>query len=203
MKKALLILLLLFPVLSFEKPVKKKSGCLRMEIMLVADMSTSVSGREVFIYNALKIFADRFDLDDNGIRIGVVRFSDKAYLLTELTSNKENVYKALSSLGSDAYGTTNMLDAIEIAGSEILNNGRVDVNRIIVLISDGDPDDEEQTLKAAQKIKSFQIGICGIFVNGSTNESKEYMREISSEFCYVESDYENLVRELEKLDVCL
>jgi len=202
MDKFISILFLVFLSFQTADTPRKPSGCLKADIMLVADMSTSVHGSESFIYNALKTFVDRFDLDDNGVRLGVVRFSDKAYLMTGLTSDRDTVYMALSSLKGGASGTTNMTDAVVVAGEELLGRGRIDAHRIIVLVSDGDPDREEDTLEAARQIKLFGVAICGIFVLSDSRASKEYMQQISNEYCYVESDYNNLVTELKKLEVC-
>lgn len=203
--KGFALILILLICSSFKKYEELKIiGCVKLDIMLVADMSQSVSGYEKFIHDAFKSFVDRFELDDNGIRMGLIRFSSDAYLLTELTTDKKNLYSGLETIKPyTADGTTNLTHALYLANNEILENGRVLAGKIIVVITDGDPDDDESAYEAAQVIKSFPgTNICGIYIS-SPYSDKDFLKLISSEFCYVESNYDNLVKEIQKLDVCL
>ncbi|NJO64809.1 MAG: VWA domain-containing protein [Richelia sp. RM2_1_2] len=200
MKATLLILLLFFPVFSSYEE-SKGTGCLQLDIMVLVDMSQSVSGHESFVKDAVGAFVNRFEFAEEGIKMGMVRFASDAYLITELTSNKTLFHRGMFTI-SDADGLTNMCDAFTIAANEFIKHGRMGVRKIAIIISDGQPTAGGNALEAAQVMKILGTTVCGIFIDAHMGQ-KEFLREISSEYCYVESDYENLVNELEKMDICL
>lgn len=226
--KILIIAVLLF--LSNSNTVLNKpiNGCLQMDIMLLGDFSSSVYGYEAFVSGALSEFVNQFDLSEDGIKIGAVTFTSTGNLICPLTSNKTLLKNKVDSLQFfRSSGSTNMLSAIKVAVNQFATNGRQDYKKMIIIISDGEPDAEDEVLKLAKEIKeTTSIGICGILILmkeeddsstpdiyqvptysypiGKVNRNgNKTMREISSEFCYVESNYENLIKELKKLDICI
>ena len=48
----------------------------------------------------------------------------------------------------------------------------------------------------------FDINICGVLIKNNVANS-QFLREISDEYCYVESNYQNLANILKKLDICI
>ena len=175
-----------------------------MDIILVGDFSGSVTGYQKFITDAFSSFIEKFDLSEESTKIGIVIFSSKARTIIPLTSDKTRIANELIVLKSNIPdGTTNMTEALIHATNEIMgSNSRQGFRKMIVMFSDGSPDDRTSALETASQIKFSNIGICGVLIMNSSLDA-EYMKKISSEFCYVESSYENLITTFKELDVCL
>lgn len=172
--------------------------------MLISDMSGSIRGNEDFVYNALNVFINRFDLSEDGIRIGYITFSDNATLMSKFTISKENLvgkFNLIKLYGAN--GDTRMEKAFQLAQTEIMNNGRPMISTIVVMISDGEPNSKDESMNMAMLLKSLpNTNICGVYIDKSGGDAN-FLKEISSEFCYVESDFKNLVNELKKMDICM
>lgn len=199
---------------------KENPSCLQLDILILADLSASVYGQEIFIHDAVNSFVEKFELNENGIRIGLITFTGVATLETSLTSSKDSLQYAVNKITPhSAFGSTNLSAALILALNEFIINGRRDVMKMIILITDGEPDDkidvEEKTILIKNMPKTM---IWGIFVNGGNSSSllwnmyytmsnrpngSEFLKKIVSPNCYVESNYDNLVNELKKLDICL
>jgi len=172
-------------------------------MILVADKSSSVQTNKMFITEALLAFVDRFQLSENGIKIGIVGFSTEAKLYNELSDNKEEILNNIPIMQiDDNLGTSTSIDlGLYVAANELKNHGREGTFKVIVIITDGNPDSEYSALNSAQYIKDINnYNICGIFVKNNSDDS--FLKKISSDNCYVETYFENLIQELNKLDVC-
>lgn len=206
-------------ILLCSMSMKEEAGCLQLDIILIADLSGSVRGFEPFVSNALNAFTDKFDLDEEGIEIGAIVFNTNSYLLSRITSNKKELDTKLKSMAFiTAIGDTNMLLALQMAIDEFMAHGRRGFSKIIVIVSDGVPSDSEKT---AEQIKGIGITVCGVFIDNTPTEKNKddeysgygnthtvnndstFMKTISSPGLYVKSNYQGLVDELGKLDVCL
>src|SRR6185369_13881362 len=77
-----------------------KAQCLKLDIMLIGDMSGSVQGNEQFVYNALSTFASRFELSEEGVKIGAITFDSSPKLISPLTANKQQLLTNLISIKS-------------------------------------------------------------------------------------------------------
>lgn len=223
-----LILILLASILISSAPIKQSrmGGCLQMDIMLLGDLSSSVEGYEPFVAHAFISFVNQFELSETGIKIGVITFNSSPNLISPLSSDTGVVRRKTRTLLHRAgSGSTNMLGALAMAIDQFTRNGRTDYKKMIILISDGEPDAEEDVLETAKQIKSLNIGICGVLIIVEEDRDTPFkstvypygtfgipivkrdgrvtMKKISSDFCYVESNYENLIIELKKLDICM
>lgn len=202
--RSIILIICVFFFSSFSLNEKKDVGCLELDILLIADLSGSVDGHELFIRDALKAFVERFELSENGIKIGYIKFSGYAELENRLTVDKDDLLRSINRIDSSSTGSsTNLTHAFHLTMNEFMSNGRPNVGKIVILISDGDPDSEESAMESATLLKTMPgTSICGVFVAASGGK-KEFMKELSSSFCYVESNFENLIVELKKMDICL
>lgn len=220
-KYAILILMLLC---SFSRP---NYGCLKIDIMLVGDYSTSVQKYESQCYNAFKSFVQNFDTSDDGIKIGLIRFADSATMISKLTGDKQELLQSLKMFETKAVGSTDMLSAVDIATDEFLSNSRPDRMKLMIIVSDGEVGATRKRILERSKIfKDFLKGkICTIMIQKEKGsdipynhdstfwgmysirpkyeyDDVEFMKNLSND-CYIESDYKNLETELKKLDICL
>ncbi len=107
-----------------------------------------------------------------GYAVGVIRFSDAAEVSAEPT---KNIFKIKSSLAiGSAEGSTNMAAAIELAAVRLATR---DCDRTIVLVTDGFPDNQEETLAVAEHAKHRGITIIAI---GTDDADREFLARIAS-----------------------
>lgn len=186
------VLVLLFPVVSY-------SQCLKMDIMLLGDMSASVKGKEGFIADAFDVFISRFDLSNEGMRIGIVMFNDDIIIGSGLTVEKMRLYNTTNQIRkTEPDKQTAMAYALQET-FKMMTQDRFDVQKVIVLVSDGKPDSESNSLAVARKIRSMpNCSIIGILTPGG---DEGVMKELST--LYMKSDYNALVGVMKQLDMCL
>jgi Mg-chelatase subunit ChlD len=185
----------------------KSQNCLQMDIVLLADASGSVGANTQYISNALKAFADRFETSENGVRIGIVSFGDKPLLLTNITHNK-NKLKIAAANYTNFYSlvgaSTKTADALMYSTNLFYESDRPEVKKLIILITDGEPNDIHETTRVADEIRNLHnIDICTIHVMTISGGNKTHLQDISSEACYVVSGYESLIETIINMDVCL
>ena len=179
-------------------------GCLKLDIILVADLSGSVYRYEYFVADAFDAFIDRFELSETGVKVGVIVFNDSPALLTGLTADKIKIRRAINII-RDATGTgsTNMTDTFYAVTNELVLNGRKDVKKVIIIVSDGIPNRRNTTLKTVMQLRiMYDLTVCGVWIGGP-DRGQEFMQNISSEYCYAASDYKGLVKQLKRLDICI
>lgn len=220
MKLIKIILISICIVCSSFKEREKPIGCLKVDIMILADQSASVSGKEQFIHDAVYTFIDKFELSEEGIRIGLITFRNNAKLESHLSYYKDSLKIANNAINlKSAQGSTNLSDALILATQEFIDNGRQGVIKMIILITDGEPDNEEEATQYANLFKSMPgTMIWGIFVKFEYNlknigsmyklnfiytDGSDYLKSISSPNCFIDTDYNNLVEQVKKLDICL
>lgn len=195
------VIIILF--LSSLNAPKEPSSCLEMDIILIGDYSGSVIGHEKFIADAFSSFVSQFELSEETMKIGLITFNSKAKLISPITSSKSTLETHINELYTiPAMSTTNMSDALYMALNEFNSSGRPGFRKLIILVSDGAPDTPTQTKQIADQLKLSNVSICGVLIqNGEAND--DYMKNISSNFCYVQSNFANLTNELKKLDICI
>ena len=198
MKKLLLII-----ILSLCSTGTYSQGCIRADIVLLADMSGSVKGHQKYVHDALYAFVDRFELSDDGVRMSLITFNDDPVVMFPLGTDKELLLHAIDIVGETMpEGSTYMFGAFQSAMNEFQKRG-IHRNRIVIVISDGSPNHAYETKEIAKDIQfTFGAKVFGVLIN-TYDEDDAFMKEISSPDCYVETQYELLANELQKLDICL
>lgn len=178
-------------------------NCLQMDIMIVGDFSASIHGHERFVNESFIAFANQFDLSENGIKIGIVAFNSDAVLVSPLTSKKDTLLNGINRwMDNIQIGSTNMHEGMRLAMHQFATNGQILHRKMIIIISDGLPNSVDNVLNYAEAIKNSNIDICSVLIIAKNN-NPEFMKKISTNYCYVESSYENLIYELKKLDICM
>lgn len=179
-------------------------GCLKIDIILLGDLSGSIDDKEYFVANAFSAFIDRFELSENTMKIGVMVFESEPYILSHLTESKGQLFTSVDYIrNNEISGTTNLGTAIQVAWNEFTLYGRSGARKMLIIVSDGNVDEKKSTASLiAQMKKQTDIEVCGIFVD-TYSGTPEYMMDISETYCYVATGYDMLVNELAKLDICI
>lgn len=183
----------------------KQDPCMQMDIILLLDYSGSIDGNEGFVREAVQDFVKGYELSEQGIKIGVITFSDYTNTISPLISDRSELLKRICVLDNfGGSGSTHMIRGLEVAEKEFYTSGRLGFKRVIIIISDGDVNSgggKEETLKVAEGLKKFGFKICSVLIQNKDSEP-EFMQALSNE-CYVETKYSDLRKELLKLQPCL
>lgn len=192
------LILLLFLSLFHVQP--KNIGCLEMDIMVLCDLSGSVEGNEPFILEAVVGLINKTDVQEDGIRIGVMGFSNTPFTIAAISGNKKELLKTINEFDWSSRDNTYMAQALQVSYIDLLKD-RQYVNKMIIIISDGLPSDRGETLSTIKQLNDINVGICGVLIKDQDSDAS-FMMAISGA-CYVETSWENLATELAKMDVCL
>ena len=113
------------------------------DIVLVIDTSGSMEGNKMSnAKDAAKAFVDKFFGSDassaakESVRIGIVPYASSVSNTTGLTNSKDTLDKAIGVLSPD--GGTNIQAAIKSA-QEMLDGGRSNAAKVMVVLTDGEP----------------------------------------------------------------
>lgn len=104
--------------------------------------------------------------------IGLISFGSFAKLISATTSNYYKIIEQLESLS--VYGSTNLSEAIKLSYN--LFNKTV-ANKVLVIVTDGMPDNADESLSEAQKIKNAGIDIITI---GTDDADINFLKKIAT-----------------------
>ena len=133
-----------------------------VDLMLLLDVSGSISSDALYqARNAsLRLVNEMIDLSVH--RMGVVTFDWNAHLLCNLTHDNNQLRRVISNILT-TYGSTNMVDALQQAGNALSGSAN---EKVILLMTDGYPDDNSGTLDLARRLTRQGIRIYAIGVGG-------------------------------------
>lgn len=190
-------------ILSFIMSMYSPKSCLEMDIIFLVDLSGSVAYHQDDIADALTGFINEFDLSNETIRMGIVMFGADATTLSELTSNKNKIYDAINFIrNNDILRVSNMYDGIIVSIREFNKSPRSFVPKHLIIISDGGVDTPMLCKEMLEQAKLQDIAICTILANGM-NVDESFLKDIASNGCYVKTNYNLLVNEIKKLELCI
>lgn len=157
-------------------------------IALVLDTSGSMSGEPM---DETKTASEEFihTVLEEDASIGIVTYDDSAETISNFSNDKRNLIKLISDV-SDGGGGTNIESGLEKASS-MLDRSNAE-KKIIVLMSDGEPNDGKQgdeLIKYAKQIKKNGIYVytLGFFKDLSDKSSAQALMEaIASDGCHYE-----------------
>jgi len=140
-------------------------------VYLVLDCSWSMEGQklEQAKRGALSFARDALTKEYS---TGLVQFESIASHLCEPQRDIEILGQYLRKI--EAGGSTNMADAIRLAAKKLRDKAGF---RVMVIVTDGMPDDEEKALKAAKQAKSNKIDIITI---GTDDADEEFLKKLAS-----------------------
>lgn len=140
-------------------------------IYLVIDCSSSMDGKKLDdVKEGAKDFA--LSAKAKSYLVGLIKFDSGVTLLTEPQMDLMNIYHKIDRLGTN--GTTNMADAIAMASEKLEEkNG----TRIMIIATDGMPDNKEKTLEAAHQAKKNGIEIIAL---GTDDADEKFLKKIAS-----------------------
>ena len=140
-------------------------------VYLVLDCSGSMSGQklEQAKRGALSFARDALTKEYS---TGLVQFESTAIHLCEPQRDIEILRRYLQKI--EVSGTTNMADAISLTTKKLKDRAGF---RVMVIITDGMPDNKERALRAAEQAKSNKIDIITI---GTDDADEKFLKKLAS-----------------------
>ncbi len=155
-----------------EKPIASIFGGNWGWLYILLDCSGSMKERRKLEQAKVGITKFAEDAFIKQYRIGIIKFGDQAEHIIEPTNNMDELQTAIKDI--QAFGWTNMTAAIQIAHAKLkVFSG----TKVIVVATDGMPDNVKTSLEAAAKAKADGIDILTI---GTDDAEKEFLQKIAS-----------------------
>ncbi len=147
-------------------------GAEPLSIYLLIDASSSMAGIPLAeAQRAAREFLSKCDMTTD--EIGVISFASDAIHQCGLTDNPRRIQAALNRI--EAEGTTNLAEAIVLAHDQMRErHGRA---CYLVILTDGYPDEPEQTVHCAELARANGLEIVAI---GTGLADRDYLRRLAS-----------------------
>lgn len=139
--------------------------------LLLIDASSSMEGNNLLQAKS-GAFAFSEDAFNKGYQVGVIQFASRASWVSEPTKDFRWLKTCVDRLL--AGGSTNMTDAVRLATDALLPKR---TQRVIVVVTDGNPDNSAEALMEAQKAKDSGIEIIAI---GTDDANHNFIRQLAS-----------------------
>jgi Mg-chelatase subunit ChlD len=144
------------------------------EIMFMVDTSYSMEGDPIRLAReAIRDFIRTVDL--SRFKISILNFADNGRFECSNEDNSRRIDSAISSLAVDTCGIANAETPLNSFGNGF---SRKDINRIIVVLTDGAWSDQQTEEKAADRLKADGITIYAIGFGGA---DEKFLNKIASE----------------------
>lgn len=200
--KYLLIILLFLPLPIF-------SQCMNQDIVVMVDVSSSVMSYQQDMENGVRAIVDKFEIKFDKVNFGFVEFGSEAIITLPLISDEELIYDYIDHISkSNKLGSTNMSDALRISHDMLNNSERVMNDKVLIIVSDGEPDNVYLAQYFAQNIKQNvpPIKICSIIIKPIRDKYDgtrvSFLRRIASDMCFTVTDFNKIVEDINKLNFC-
>lgn len=146
-------------------------------LVFALDKSSSMKGEKFSLAKQALIKNARESLAkvSEDSRVGIVAFGSEAERVCEPTDDLNVIDQELSVV--KASGSTAMDDGIRMAENRALS-APAGTTRIVALLTDGMPNDEQDALDAAQAARDKGITLCCLGI-GHDNVDKDYLRQLS------------------------
>jgi Mg-chelatase subunit ChlD len=181
------------------------SQCANVDVVIAVDYSGSTKFNRLQIKESLNSFVNQAN---DFVNIGIVYFTENTYIISEITNDKNSLIDKID----DDYILSNGTDigkSLELSRS-ILSKRNNDNKKIIIIISDGDPNGDYYKdysyLKIAEYIKNEDIIIYSLYVKSvyNTFNCKYKMQKISSSGFFTEiENYHFLKEEIKSIVLCM
>jgi len=151
-------------------------GVRYLDMMFIMDTSSSLRStdpkdfRSAGAIGLVKNLSPKSD-----IKIGVVSFDNKVDFVQPLTSDRDEVVQALRDLPRS--GSTNLAAGILAALAELVQNGRPDASRVMMLFTDG-KSNRSKALGAMQEAQVYSVAIQTLLL-GSSRTGASILDEIA------------------------
>ena len=178
----------------------------KVDVLFIADMSYSMYStksnmddgygnmrtldealRYILSYNSGNsgLIPDILNSSEIDAQVAVVSFSDTATTQTGWTNSKSSAYRAVWNMNA-MYGNETNVAAGLTEGQTLLNSGREDAAKVVILLSDGDAnrpvDEATGKAQAISAARNMSGSVTKFYAIGFNNASSGFMQDIASQF---------------------
>ena len=143
------------------------------EVYLVIDCSNSMSRKDKMQQARRGALLFAREARNKGYLVGLIGFASEAAHLLEPTESLEGIRQVLGQMKAGK-GSTNMAHAIQVAREHL---AREHGERVCVLVTDGQPDNDRATLSEAEQAKAIGVEIMTI---GTDAADRAFLEQIAS-----------------------
>ena len=172
--------------IDYQEPESVDGAAAGLKIVFALDVSGSMDeyhkidrARQAVLDNAGRLLSK----GANQIEIGVVAFGSQAQTICALTASYDVLEKAVARLVT--YGTTAMHSGLELAYN-LLKDASKDTRRMILLVSDGQPDNPAMAVEIGHSIRSQGIDLKLIHIGGE-GINQSFLSDISPDVFSVDN----------------
>jgi len=158
-----------------KKVINQRGGSVPMDIFLLLDSSTSMSGEGIAnVKSAVKDLVKNM-IDMSVSRVGIITFATKHQIISELTNDADCIIRKTNNISPK--GTTYAEEAFKSAYEMFTrkNSGR---KSVVIMLTDGKVFDEPETAVYARKMKNQKIRVITIGAGDAIN--KKFLEQIAS-----------------------
>lgn len=139
-----------------------------LSVELVVDHSGSMDGTP--LEDTKKAVANFVKNAGDGIRIGLVKFDDRAEVVAQIMDSRNVILQGINTIISG--GGTSIYSGLELAGNELANE---DGRRIIILLSDGEDGNTGQIDQILNQLRKRNIVVYTIGFGGVDTQYLSYI----------------------------
>ncbi len=155
-----------------EKPARKKIQA-SIDFMLLLDTSGSMDGQPIKEAKRACDFLFSEIIDFSAHRLGFMTFDSYVKRLVPLTQDAEKLKNSLRNVNTG--GGTNLTPALNAAEEELINSPN---KKVIIIVTDGFPFDEDSSLNYARKMKNDGVRI--VTIGAGSGIGEDFIKQLSS-----------------------
>ena len=160
-----------------NEKVAVKPRQLPVDFMLLLDVSGSMDGTPMQEAKKACLALVNEIIDLSVHRLGLIPFESNAHLAYAPGNNRDELRNKINAIS--AYGGTNMVPALREAEKALKNSTD---SKVIIMVSDGDPFDPEETLVKARVLEKQGIKIVAIGVGNHIK--KKFLHDLAGNGLY-------------------
>ena len=160
-------------IMNVREPDQEQGRELTRQVEIVIDCSNSMSRKDKMQQARRGALQFAREAQGKGYLVGLIGFASDAEILLEPTESLEGIRQGLGQMKAGR-GSTNMADGIQTA-RELLADERGE--KVMCIVTDGQPDDDELALAEAAKAKQLGIEIMTI---GTDDADRAFLERIAS-----------------------
>uniref|UniRef100_A0A914PPI3 VWFA domain-containing protein n=1 Tax=Panagrolaimus davidi TaxID=227884 RepID=A0A914PPI3_9BILA len=163
-----------------------------MDLIFIIDASGSIGEDDYQLARDFVISIINSSIADESNRVGVIRFSTRATLVTNLTYDLNAAMELVKYMYYDG-DNTNIQAGLDMANDQFTFDGRIEVPQVALLITDGQPNEGGPTGPAADRLKSLGVNLFTIGVGAeATTDLQKWASSPNCMFYYSLEGYTQL-----------
>uniref|UniRef100_A0AC34GFE7 VWFA domain-containing protein n=1 Tax=Panagrolaimus sp. ES5 TaxID=591445 RepID=A0AC34GFE7_9BILA len=143
------------------------------DLIFIVDSSGSIGSHDFELARSFIVSIINNSREDSNNRVGIVRFSTSAVLISSLTYDMDNATEIVENMYYDA-GSTNIQAGLDMANEMFMSDGRIEVPNVAILITDGKANEGGPPGPAADNLKSLGVNLFTIGVGSQATTDLLY-----------------------------